>query len=116
VGRHPGAARQAAAIAAARDRVRENATPGEPPRRGRPAAHEHHDRRQHVVRRGEIALVHAELAPAVAHHHGAVPRQAAPVDAHETERPKARQQLRRIARRRVEREIELIMRPRQQPA
>ena len=77
----------------------------------RPAFDEVDDRREHLRRRVEVALVHAQLAAAEAHHHGAVPRQPAALDARQAERA----QHARAARRRcaaaassVERELSCI--------
>jgi hypothetical protein len=60
--------------------------------------------------------MHSKLAPAIAHHHGAVPRKATAIDTRQAERLETREQLRRVSRRALEREIELVLRPREQAA
>jgi hypothetical protein len=60
--------------------------------------------------------VHAKLAASIAHHDGAVPRETTAIDAAEAERSQPREQLGRVPRRGIERECELVVRPREQPA
>ena len=98
------------------DRVRENAASRESPGRRRATTDEGDDGAQDFRGSGEIALVHAQLTSAITHHHRTVPREATAIDAHEPERSKPGQQFRRISRRRIEREIELVLRPREKAA
>jgi len=60
-----------------------------------------------VDRCRQVALMHAHLVPAEAHHHVAVMRQPARRDALETERSETREQFVRVSRRTVEVQREL---------
>jgi hypothetical protein len=60
--------------------------------------------------------VHAKLAAAIAHHHGAIPCETTAIDAAQPERSQPRKELGRISGRGIERECELVVWPRQQPA
>jgi hypothetical protein len=60
--------------------------------------------------------VYAKLAAAIAHHHGAVSRETTPIYFGQAQRSQPREQLGRVAWRGIERECELVVRPREQPA
>src|SRR5690606_28714080 len=63
----------------------------------------------HVARRGQVSLVHPQVAPAEADHHGTVAREAHALEPRgQPEFPQAHQQLSLVLRRRVQLQDELV--------
>jgi len=60
--------------------------------------------------------VHAKLATSIAHHDGTISRETATIDPAQPEGSQPREQLGRIPWRGIEREGELVVRPREEPA
>src|SRR5690242_4319264 len=85
------------------------------PRAPRPAPHEDDDRAPDVGRRRQIRLVNAQRAAAKAHHHAAILRELALLDARiQAKRAQSPQQRGAVARRHIERQLQLSGRAEQQ--